>query len=48
VLGSVPLSGGIASFTTSALTAGTHNIKAVYAATANYSGSSASLTQIVN
>ena len=48
VLGSVPLSGGIASFTTSALTAGTHNIKAVYAATTNYGGSSASLTQIVN
>jgi Big-like domain-containing protein len=40
---------GVATFSTSALTVGTHSIKAVYASDGNFSGStSAALKQVVN
>jgi hypothetical protein len=42
------LSGGVAKFTTSALTSGAHNITATYNGSSNFTGSSASLTQTVN
>jgi hypothetical protein len=50
VLGSSPLNAaGSAAFVTSSLSAGSHTIKAVYAGTASYSGStSANLKQVVN
>jgi hypothetical protein len=38
----------VASYTTSKLTHGTHNITATYNGSASFSGSSASLTQTVN
>ncbi len=44
----VTLSGGVAEFTTSKLTAGTHTITATYKGSADFDGSSASLTQTVN
>ena len=47
-LGTGNLSGGIATFTTSMLTAGTHTITAAYGGDQNFSSSSASLTQTVN
>ena len=48
VLGSATLSGGKATYTTSALTAGTHNISATYAGDSSYNSStSAALTQTV-
>lgn len=48
-LGTAVMSGGSASLTTSALNAGNHSIRAVYAETANYFGSSSpTLNQIVN
>lgn len=42
------LNGGVAKFTTSALTVGSHTITATYNGSTNFDGSSASLTQIVN
>jgi hypothetical protein len=50
VLGSSPLNaGGAAAFVTSSLSTGSHTIKAVYAATASYAGSSSAvLKQVVN
>ena len=49
VLGTGTLSGGSASFTTSALPAGTNYIKAVYGGDSNFSGSaSRALKQVVN
>jgi hypothetical protein len=47
-LKTVTLRGGVASYTTSKLTHGTHNITATYNGSASFSGSSASLTQTVN
>jgi hypothetical protein len=47
-LKTVALSGGVAKFTTSTLTAGAHSITAAYNGNANFIGSSASLTQTVN
>jgi hypothetical protein len=47
-LKTVPLSGGVAKFTTSTLARGTHTITATYNGNANLIGSSASLTQTVN
>jgi hypothetical protein len=47
-LKTVALSGGVAKFTTSTLTSGTHNITATYKGSSNFVGSSASLTQTVN
>ena len=48
VLGSATLSGGKATYTTSALTAGTHNISATYAGDSSYNGStSAAVAQTV-
>jgi hypothetical protein len=48
VLGIAPLSGGAASFTTSALSIGTHSIKAVYSGDSEFkTSSSAVITQIV-
>jgi hypothetical protein len=44
----VALSGGVAKFTTSTLTSGSHNITATYNGSASFTGSSASLTQTVN
>jgi hypothetical protein len=41
------LSGGVAKFTTSTLTSGTHNITASYNGSTNFTGSSVSLTQRV-
>ncbi len=49
LLGSSPLSGGTATFTTSALSVGAHSITAVYGGDANYTAStSAAITQTVN
>ena len=48
VLGSVPLSGGTAAFTTSSLSVKTHIIKAVYAGDAISKTSSGRVTQVVN
>jgi len=47
-LKTVTLSGGVASFTTSTLTSGTHSITAMYNGSTSLYGSSASLTQTVN
>jgi hypothetical protein len=47
-LGTVSLSKGAAKFTTSTLAQGTHTITATYNGNANFTGSSASLTQTVN
>jgi len=44
----VALSGGVAKFTTSTLTSGSHNMTATYNGSGNFTGSSASLTQTVN
>jgi hypothetical protein len=46
-LATVPLSGGVASFTTSALSAKRHTIKATYAGDANFKPSSGSVKQVV-
>jgi hypothetical protein len=46
-LATVPLSGGIATYTTSALTAKTHTIKAAYAGDANFKPSSGVVKQVV-
>jgi hypothetical protein len=48
MLKTVALSGGVAKFTTSTLVSGAHNITATYNGSANFTGSSASLTQTVN
>jgi Bacterial Ig-like domain (group 3)/Beta-propeller repeat len=47
-LKTVALSGGVAKFTTSTLTSGAHSITSTYNGSANFTGSSASLTQRVN
>jgi hypothetical protein len=47
-LKTVGLSGGVAKFTTSTLTSGSHSITATYNGSASFIGSSASLTQTVN
>jgi hypothetical protein len=47
-LQTVALSGGVAKFTTSALTSGSHPITATYNGSSSFTGSSASLTQTVN
>src|SRR6201998_3420125 len=48
-LGTVPLAGGVASFTTSSLTSGSHIITAVYSGDSNnVTSTSAALTQTVN
>jgi hypothetical protein len=46
-LATVPLSEGMASYTTSALTVKTHTIKATYAGDANFQASSGSVKQVV-
>ena len=49
VLGTAPLSGGSAFFTTSSLTSGSHPVTAQYGGDATFSGStSAAVTQVVN
>ena len=48
ILKTVALSGGVAKFTTSTLALGSHSITATYKGSANFTGSSASLTQTVN
>jgi hypothetical protein len=47
-LKTVALSGGVAKFTTSTLTSGSHSITATYNGSTSFDGSSASLTQTVN
>jgi hypothetical protein len=47
-VGSVTLAGGVATFPTSLLTSGTHTITGSYAGSADFSASSATLTQTVN
>ena len=47
-LKTVALSGGVAKYTTSTLTSGSHSITATYKGSSNFVGSSASLTQTVN
>ena len=47
-VGTATLSSGVATFTTSTLPVGSSTITATYAGTANYSGSSASVTQVVH
>ncbi len=47
-LGSKSLNGGVARFTTSTLSQGTHTITATYNGNSNFIGSSASITQTVN
>jgi hypothetical protein len=47
-LKTVALSGGVAKFTTSTLSSGTHNITGTYNGSTSFIGSSASLTQTVN
>jgi VCBS repeat-containing protein len=47
VLGTVTLSGGVARLTPSALTVGSHTIKATYNGNADFTGSSRSITQTV-
>src|SRR6266404_2069098 len=47
-LKTVALSGGVAKFTTSTLTSGSHSITATYNGSTSFIGSSASLTQTVN
>jgi len=44
----VPLSAGVAQYTTSTLAVGTHPITASYAANGNFAASNASLSQVVN
>src|SRR3954451_19115399 len=46
-LGSVPLNGGTASVTTTALVAGSHTITATYGGDATHTGSSTTLTQVI-
>jgi hypothetical protein len=49
VLGSIALSGGQATYSTSALSAGSHAISAIYSGDANFAGSTSTvLTQVVN
>jgi hypothetical protein len=48
VLRTAPMSGGVATFTTSTLASGTHAITGTYNGNVNFAGSSASLTQTVN
>ncbi len=48
VLSVVPLSGGVAAYTTSSLKAGSHTIKATYPGDATFKSSTKSLTQVVN
>jgi hypothetical protein len=48
VLGSSQLKAGAASFSTSALSAGSHTITATFSGDSNYSGNSGSFTQLVN
>jgi hypothetical protein len=48
VLATRPLSAGMATFTTSTLSSGTHPITAVYSGDVNFSGSSGSVVQTVN
>jgi sugar lactone lactonase YvrE len=48
VLGSSQLNAGAASFSTSALSAGSHTITATFSGDLDYSGNSASFTQVVN
>jgi hypothetical protein len=47
-LGTMALSGGAASLTTSTLSLGNHTIMATYKGSANFNGSSATLVQVVN
>jgi Big-like domain-containing protein/VCBS repeat protein/FG-GAP repeat protein len=47
-LGSVALAGGLASYTTSSLTLGTHSIKATYSGDATFGPSSGTATQVIN
>jgi hypothetical protein len=47
-LKTVALSGGVAKFATSTLASGAHSIMATYNGSGNFTGSSASLTQVVN
>jgi hypothetical protein len=47
-LGSAPLAGGVATYTTSSLGVGNHVIKATYAGDATFATSTKSLTQTVN
>lgn len=48
ILGSVPLVGGTATFTTSALTSGGHSISAIYLGTSNFlTSTSTSFTQVI-
>jgi hypothetical protein len=47
-LGSVTMAGGVAAIATSSLTSGTHTITASYGGSADFSASSATLTQTVN
>lgn len=46
-LKSVPLSAGVANYTTTKLAVGSHNITATYNGSADFTGSSAGLTQVV-
>jgi Bacterial Ig-like domain (group 3)/NHL repeat len=48
ILGSSQVNAGAASFSTSALSAGSHTITATFSGDSNYSGNSGSLTQLVN
>ena len=48
VLGSSQLNAGAASFSTSALSAGSHTITATFSGDSNYAGNSGSVTQVVN
>jgi hypothetical protein len=48
LLKTVALSGGVAKFTTSTLTSGTHTITATYNGSTDYTGSSGSVVQTVN
>jgi hypothetical protein len=48
LLGTVPLSGTTATFTTTGLSAGTHSIRAVYSGDAFFQTSTATLSQIIN
>jgi hypothetical protein len=47
-LKTVPLSGGVAKFTTSTLISGAHSITGTYNGSTSFNGSSASPTQTVN
>jgi hypothetical protein len=48
ILGVVPLSGGVATLTTTSLTSRTHTIKAHYSSDGSFKPSNATLTQVVN